>query len=108
MNIEAMSDNALLKEIGRRVQIQRLNLNLAQADVARRAGVSRRALQNLESGGVCTLALLIRVLRVMGKLDQLDTFLPEPGPSPMQLAKLKGRERRRAGSPRRKTTTRGD
>ena len=108
MNIEAMSDNAVLKEVGRRVQIQRLNLNLAQADVARKAGVSRRALQNLESGRVCTLALLIRVLRVMGKLAQLDAFLPEPGLSPIQLAKLKGRERRRAGTPRRKPATRGN
>ena len=107
MNFEAMSDNAVLKELGRRAQIQRLNLNLAQADVARRAGVSRRALQNLEGGRVCTLALLIRVLRVMGKLDQLDAFLPELGPSPMQLAKLKGRERMRAGSRRRKTKTQG-
>ena len=73
-----------------------------QAEVARKAGVSRRALQNLESGRVCTLSLLIRVLRAMGKLSQLDAFLPEPGLSPIQLAKLKGRERRRAFVPRRR------
>jgi DNA-binding XRE family transcriptional regulator len=102
MNFEAMSEKAVLEELGRRIQAQRLNVNLAQAEVARKAGVSRRALQNLESGRVCTLSLLIRVLRAMGKLSQLDAFLPEPGLSPIQLAKLKGRERQRAFVPRRR------
>ena len=103
MNFEAMSDRALLTELGRRVQIQRLNLNLTQTELAEKAGISRRALQNLEGGHVCTLALLIRALRALGRLDALDAFLPEPGLSPLQLAKLKGRERKRAGGLRRKT-----
>jgi DNA-binding XRE family transcriptional regulator len=102
MNFEAMSEKAVLEELGRRIQAQRLNVNLAQAEVARKAGVSRRALQNLENGRVCTLSLLIRVLRAMGKLSQLDAFLPEPGLSPIQLAKLKGRERQRAFVSRRR------
>ena len=100
MNFEAMSEKAVLEELGRRIQTQRLNGNLAQAEVASKAGVSRRALQNLEGGRGCTLSLLIRVLRAMGKLSQLEAFLPEPGLSPIQLAKLKGRERQRAFVPR--------
>jgi transcriptional regulator with XRE-family HTH domain len=100
MNFEAMSEKAVLEELGRRIQAQRLNVNLAQTEVAGKAGVSRRALQNLESRGACTLLLLIRVLRAMGKLGQLEAFLPEPGLSPIQLAKLKGREHRRAFVPR--------
>jgi transcriptional regulator with XRE-family HTH domain len=96
MNFEAMSEQAVLEELGRRLQAQRLNANLAQAEVARKAGVSRRALQNLESKGVCTLSLLIRVMRALGKLHQLEALLPESGPSPIQLARLKGRERQRA------------
>jgi transcriptional regulator with XRE-family HTH domain len=108
MNFEAMSDKALLAEIGRRVQVRRLNMNITQADVAEKAGISRRALQNLESGRVCTLPLLIRTLRALGNLDALDNFLPEPGPSPLQLAKLKGRERQRAGRRRRTDDKPGD
>lgn len=103
MNFEAMSEGALLEELGRRLQAQRLNANLSQAEVAHKAGVSRRGLQNLESGRVCTLSLLIRVLRALGKLQQLEALVPETGPSPIQLAKLKGRERQRA-SGRRKTS----
>ena len=100
MNFEAMSEQAVLEELGRRLQAQRLNANLSQAEVARKAGVSRRGLQNLESGRVCTLSLLIRVLRALGKLQQLEALIPETGPSPIQLAKLKGRERQRASGRR--------
>ena len=108
MNFEAMSERAVLEELGRRLQDARLNANLAQAEVARKAGVSRRALQNLERGRVCTLPLLIRVLRVLGKLQQLEALLPETGPSPIQLAKLKGRERHRATGLRRAGVPAGD
>jgi DNA-binding XRE family transcriptional regulator len=108
MNFEAMSERAVLEELGRRLQDARLNANLAQAEVARKAGVSRRALQNLERGRVCTLPLLIRVLRVLGKLQQLEALLPETGPSPIQLAKLKGRERQRATGLRRAGVPAGD
>jgi putative transcriptional regulator len=102
MNFEGMSDKAVLGEFGQRVRAQRLNLNMLQTDLADKAGISRRALQNLEAGRVCTLASLIRVLRVIGSLSHLDAFLPELGPSPLQLAKLKGRERKRAGGRRRR------
>ncbi len=100
MNIQAMNDDAVLTEIGRRVQVHRLNLNMTQAAVAEQAGVSRRVLQKLESGKPCSLAIMVRVLRTLGKLDTLDSFLPEMGPSPLQLAKLKGRERKRASGGR--------
>lgn len=95
-----MSDQAVLAEMGRRIQVHRLNLNLTQAAVAEKAGVSRRVLQKLENGEPCSLAIMVRVLRVLGKLDSLGSFLPEPGPSPLQLAKLKGRERKRASGRR--------
>ncbi len=100
MNVGAMNDRGVLAEMGRRVQVYRLNLNLTQATVAEKAGVSRRALQRLETGEACTLSTLIRVLRALGKLDALDSFLPEPGLSPLQLAKLRGRERKRASGGR--------
>ena len=101
MKLEAMSDSAILAELGQRVQRQRLNRNVAQADLATKAGVSRRALQNLENGGACTLGLLIRILRALHRLDAFEAFLPEPGLSPVQLVKLRGHKRLRASRPRR-------
>ena len=100
MDNTAMSDKALLAELGGRVQQERLNQNLSQSALAERAGISRRALQYLEMKGECTVASLIRVLRVLGKLQALDAFLPATQISPLQLAKLRKHERQRARSKR--------
>jgi len=102
MNFKGMGDSAIFKEVGRRVQRERLNQNMSQIDLALKAGVSRRALQHLENGQGCTMQSLIQVLRAFGLLDMLDSFLPETGQSPLQLAKLKGRQRMRASRPHRK------
>ncbi len=96
MDFQGMSDHALLVELGGRLQRTRLNRNLTQPELAAQAGVSRRALQGLEAGKATTLGTFIRALRALGVIEQLDAFLPAPGQSPIQLAKLKGHERQRA------------
>jgi len=96
MNMETMGDKAILGELGGRLQRERLNRNMTQTELASKAGVSLRSLQYLETGRPCTLASLIKILRGLGNLAALDAFFPEPGLSPVQLARLKGRERQRA------------
>ncbi len=96
MDFGNVSDKAILSEIGVRVSRQRLNRNITQVDLARRAGVARIVVQRLEGGRGCTLENFVRVLRTLGLLDQLDAFLPETGLSPLQLAKSRGRQRLRA------------
>lgn len=100
MNFTAMSDIAVLAEVGQRVRQERLNQNMEQAILARQAGISRRTLQRLEAGGVSTLATMVRVLRALGKLNAIDAFLPSPGISPIQLARLRGAKRQRASGQR--------
>jgi transcriptional regulator with XRE-family HTH domain len=96
MLIQEMGDNAILKEIGSRLKRERLNQNVSQENLAENAGISRRALQLLESGHISTTSTIIRMLRALGKLDAINSFLPEPGLSPLQLVKLGGHERQRS------------
>lgn len=102
MKFSSMNSQAVLKEIGVRTRRERLNQNLTQETLAQRAGVSRRVVLDLERGKGCGLSSLIEILRALRKLDQLDAFLPDPGISPLQLAKLRGRERQRASGRRTK------
>ncbi|HTK82239.1 MAG TPA: helix-turn-helix transcriptional regulator [Bacteroidota bacterium] len=95
-DLKEINDEGLLRLLGNRAQQERLNQNMTQADLSQKAGVTRIVLTRLESGRGCTLTSLIRILRALGKLDQLDLFLPEPGISPLQLAELGGRERTEA------------
>jgi len=91
-----MTDQAILREIGRRLQRTRLDKNLSQQEVADAAGLSRTTVSEFERGAPAGVLTLIQVLRALGELDALAAMLPEPGPSPLQMARLKGKRRRRA------------
>lgn len=96
MNFENMENEEIRKELGRRLQRERLNQDITQANLAERAGISRRTLVAAEKGEGTTLETLIRILRGMDRVARLDQFLPEPPVSPIQLAKLKGKVRQKA------------
>ena len=90
------TDLALQQDLGARLQAHRLNQNLSQAELAATTGLARKTITNLETGHGGTLLTLIAVLRGLGLLAQLEAFIPAPGPSPIQLVKLAGKQRRRA------------
>jgi transcriptional regulator with XRE-family HTH domain len=96
MGIAELSDKAAMALIGERIQRERLNQNLTQEELAERAGIGVRTVRSLEAGQKPTVETLIRSLRALGRLGTVDAFLPEPGLSPLQLAKLQGRQRQRA------------
>lgn len=100
MNTAELSDKAVMAVIGARIQRERLNQNTTQTNLATRAGISVRTLRSLENGENLTVETLIRTLRALGRLGTIDSFLPEPGVSPLQLAKLQGRKRQRASAQR--------
>ena len=100
MDFRTISDKAIQAELAGRLQRERLNQNLSQADLAQRAGISLRTLKYVEGGRDSTFETMIRILRALDRLDHLDAFLPEPGSSPLQLARLKGKERQRASGRR--------
>jgi transcriptional regulator with XRE-family HTH domain len=97
MNIRAdLGDQAILGEIGHRLARRRLASNLTQAALAERAGVSKRTVERVEAGDSAQLSSWIRILRVLDLVEGLELLVPDPGPSPMDLLKLRGKERRRA------------
>lgn len=91
-----MTDSAALATLGERIARHRLDHNRTQAELAREAGVSKRTLIRLELGESTQLTNLVRVLRVLGLLANLDAFVPAPAPSPMEQLKREGKKRRRA------------
>ncbi len=96
--LETVSNEAIRQELGKRLQAERLNRNITQAVLAERAGISRRTLVGAERGEPFTIDTLLSILRELGCLAQIDLFLPKPEISPVQLSKLKGKKRQRAGS----------
>ncbi|HEY3487820.1 MAG TPA: helix-turn-helix transcriptional regulator [Gammaproteobacteria bacterium] len=96
MDMKTLNNDAILAEMGERLRRLRLNANIGQEDLAKATGLSRKTIQNAESGHNCSMDTLVRMLRGLGELEQLDNFMPAPGLSPIQLARLHGKTRRRA------------
>lgn len=95
-----LTDDTILAELGTRLAKRRLELQLTQAALAEEAGVSKRTVERIEAGATTQVLTLIRILRVLELLEHLDVLVPEPGPSPIDLLKLKGKERQRASGRR--------
>lgn len=89
------SPSAIAVEMGARLKRARLNANYRQDDLSEKAGVSVKVLRNAEQGKVY-LENLIAILQALDLLESIDSFLPPMPVSPIQLAKLKGKERVRA------------
>ena len=103
-----MSDTSIRKELGRRVQANRLLRNLDQERCALEAGVSVSTLYRLEKGGSVSFEALIKVLRILGLLDRLDSLVPQPEIHPVQRAKeKKPLVRQRASSAKKASKTEG-
>jgi len=93
---EALSNQDILRTLGRNLRQQRLRRNLTQVELAAQGGVDPGVLRKIEAGKGYTISAFIGVLRALSLLDDLMTAIPEPGPSPIEMVKLKGHERERA------------
>lgn len=101
MDYYFMTDKAISKDIGLNAKRMRLNKNYSQQEVACQAGISVNAVKSVEQGRG-TLLSYIKYLRVLGRLGDLECFLYDPGFSPIQVAKLRGKVRVRATGTRSK------
>jgi transcriptional regulator with XRE-family HTH domain len=95
MDFYIMTDTAIGEELGRRFRELRLRKNITREDLADRTQTSVSRIKSLEAGKG-KLETMIAVLRELGALDNLEVFLPDPGISPLQLAKMRGKKRQRA------------
>lgn len=89
------SPSEIVEALGQRVKARRLAANVSQSALADKAGISRRALVQLESGQGSTLHTLVSVFKALGLDHQLNQLAPSPLVSPMAMLKAK-RSRSRA------------
>jgi transcriptional regulator with XRE-family HTH domain len=99
MDFYTLSDKAIEDELGKRFKALRLRKNVTQKQLAEATMLSLNTIKALESGSG-KLSTVIAVLRELGALDQLDSFIPDDTISPLQLARMQGKPRERASGRR--------
>ena len=82
----AMTEDEALCESGRRLSQIRLSRNMTQAELAQRAGVSKRTLERLEMGaGGVRIDAFFAVCGALGLTAGFETLLPEVQLSPQDI-----------------------
>lgn len=85
--------------LGERLRRLRLSRNLDQRTTAEKAGLSEKALRNLETGRGSTVESLLRVLKALDSLSGLDALAPEVSVDPLALLR-QAKAPRRVSRPR--------
>ena len=102
-----VTPHAIATELGDRIKVARLNADFTQKELAEKSGLSLKAVTNSEKGK-STLESFIAILVALELTEQLNSFIPKQEISPVQLAKLQGKERKRATGTSKTTTKRKD
>lgn len=92
----AMTDAAIIKQIGQFIKKNRISKNRTQAQVAKAAGMNRWTISQIENGEAIALSSLIQILRALDLLYVMDSFTTQNQISPLQALKLQSKERQRA------------
>ena len=90
-----MSPDELQAALGKRLQELRIAKNLDQITTAEKAGISEKALRNLEAGRGSSIETLVRVLKALDSLEGLRLLAPKSTVSPLALLRHSKTARRR-------------
>lgn len=75
----------ILKEIGQRLKDVRIRQGLTQTELAVSAGVAYNTITRLENGKGTNLDNLIKVMRVLGLVQNMELLVPEQELTPVEL-----------------------
>ena len=96
----AMPEIAMLEELGQRARQHRVGMNLTQVQLAKAAGVGPRTVERFEAGYSIQLEKLLRILRALRLINNLDQLIPETSLRPLQLAEGQTKVHQRAHAAR--------
>ena len=84
-DIEFKTPGELQIVLGERLRRLRLARNIDQRTTAGKAGISEKALRNLESGHGSTVETLLRTLKALGYVQGIETLAPVATVDPLAL-----------------------
>lgn len=88
-----LSDPAILKKLGIQIREYLMKMEMIQNELAEKSKVSMGSVIRLEKCNPVSILLFIRVLRMLGILENLKVLLPELGISPIQMRQMQEKKK---------------
>lgn len=88
------SDEQILIELGERLKAERIRSGFTQEELSVQSGVSKRTIERFENGESVQFVNLIKIFRVLRRLDLLDTILPSFEKTPFEYIDLPQTEKK--------------
>lgn len=82
-----MTDDHILKVLGKQYRQMRINAGLDQASLAKASGLSRKTISSLEAGKPTSTSSVIAYLRSLNQLDALESLQTSAIISPIAIVK---------------------
>ena len=76
----AENEKAILIELGQRIKQHRISLDITQAELAEKCGISPSTETRIENGDDSKISNYIKILFGLNLLDNLDILIPEVQP----------------------------
>lgn len=91
----------ILSELASRIKQYRISLNITQAELADKCGLSLKTVARIETGCDTSFSNIIKVIKGIGLSDNFDILVPEPQPDYKAMyEKTKLRRRARHTNPK--------
>ncbi|MBR5715688.1 MAG: helix-turn-helix transcriptional regulator [Bacteroidales bacterium] len=87
-DIYMFSDSTILRRIGEKLKTIRLKQNITQQSLSEAADVSLSSIKKIEKGEIGSFDSLLRVMRILGRLEVLQPLVEEEQLSPNEYYKL--------------------
>jgi transcriptional regulator with XRE-family HTH domain len=85
IDIAFRTPEELQTALGERIRKLRLSRNMDQLATAGKAGISEKALRNLEAGRGSTVETLLRTLKALDSLEGIEMLAPDVTVNPLAL-----------------------
>jgi transcriptional regulator with XRE-family HTH domain len=89
------TDDAILHELGQRLERLRLARNISQEELGRMAGISRATVVRVEAGDSVQMATMVKLWRALDLLGEIDSAVPERLDSPIAEVERERRQQSR-------------
>ena len=88
------NEKSILIELGQRIKQNRISLNITQAELAEKCGISPSTETRIENGEDSKISNYIKILSGLNLLDNLDVLIPEVQPDFKALYEQKSTRKR--------------